>query len=182
MKFLGCFSLNWRTTSKACASAAVKLSCRHGSDSYGYPAKCAVAVPSGKVISLSIAYWYWTDRSQFLGQSESAKNDCLNPADSVETYPYSNLILLMICLISWAYLAAPQELKWSPSDLKSSRETLCFNRYQKGRLFTSWAISHIRHLSYGWALACHNDEEEGTWLQVFVASCARHCQWSGKFL
>ena len=73
----------------------------------------------------------------FLGLSESAVNDSLIFADSVETYPYSNLIFLMICRISWAYLAVPRELKWGPSGLKSSREILCFNRYQCGRFLTS---------------------------------------------
>ena len=70
----------------ACASAAGRLSCMHGkleinSGSYGYPAECAVVVPVGEIISIGTAYW--TDVSLYLGQSESAKNDCLKPADSV---------------------------------------------------------------------------------------------------
>ena len=73
----------------------------------------------------------------FLGVSESAINDSLILADSLETYPYSNSISLMICLISSVYLAVLRELKWNPSGLKSSRETLCFNKYQWGRFLTS---------------------------------------------
>ena len=102
-------------------------------------------------------------------------------ADSVETHPYSNLIFLMICRISWAYLSVALELKWSPSGFHRERHYVSTDT-NADVSWLHWLWSHWRRLFDDWASACHSDEGEGTWLQIVVVSCGQHCQWFGRFL
>ena len=65
---------------------------------------------------------------KLLEQAESAKNDNLILSDSVETHPYSSLIVLIICLISWAYLAMQRELKLKSVRLKIIMRNIVFQQ------------------------------------------------------